>query len=181
MSEFIIKLLGSIHFYFIELPSQLWKKIKTGKTSLKTFKYDNKKVAVVTMPKGSMTANTRTAGSPAVAVVTLFGGIVYAEEGLPHGALLHEIGHLVVEEAMIKNFTNVAALHGKDSSVEELTADDFSAVNGGAESLREFLIDMKYRVIEDIRQANRITPIMAEEFVAKHFDYDLRIERLSKY
>ena len=179
MLNFLVELYGSIHFYFAELPSQLWKKLKTGKSGLKTIEVEGKRIELAMVPRGSLSSLRRFGGSPSIAMPTLFGGLIYAEEGLPNGVILHEIGHIVVPEARVC-VRDIAKMHCKNSSVAELVADDYSKRNGGGAELRRFLIETKYALIMQLCRTYNVNCTIAKACIDNNFDFQMRIDRLAE-
>ena len=178
MLNFLVELYGSIHFYFAELPSQLWKKLKTGKFGLTTIEVEGKRIELAMVPRGSLSSLRRFGGSPSIAMPTLFGGLIYAEEGLPNGVILHEIGHIVVPEARV--CIGGTKMHGKNSAVAELAADDYSKRNGGGAELRRFLIEIKHALIMRLCCTHNVNCTIAEAYIDNNFDFQMRIDRLAE-
>jgi hypothetical protein len=101
MIYFINKLSGTLHFYGIEVWFLLFN-LLTGKKNWVVRKFNGKTIVFITGTQGSLTTNRRTGGSPALAIPTFFGGIVYAEVGTPDGVVLHEVGHIVEPAAQVR-------------------------------------------------------------------------------
>lgn len=180
MFEFFCKLYGEFHLWFLEVPMQLVAWI-FGKATLSFRFIDGHIIAIVKCKKGKLSTNKRCDNSPALTVYTFSGGIIYAEEDVPEGAVLHEIGHIVVPAARVALHPamNLVAMHGNLSSPEELAADDFAVSNGYGPMLREFLVDMREQSILGNMKLRGCGREEAESIVDGTMDLALRIKRLS--
>lgn len=178
MLTFLINFIYTVHLIFIELPSQMFKKL-TGKKSSISFRiFNNKVVVVVRTPIGYVSGDSRYNGSPAIMVPTLFGGLIYAEENLPEGAILHEIGHIVDPAAKVSITDNCVVMHLSESHPAELAADDFSVRNGGRIGLLSYLTKAREDTILEFMESEKVFRDYAEYVVSELTDFNIRIARL---
>lgn len=178
MLTFLINLIYTFHLIFIELPCQLFKKL-TGKQSSISFRIINGKlVVVVRTPNGYVFSNSRFGGSPAIMIYIFFGGLIYAEEHLPEGIILHEIGHIVEPAAKVSVTDDFTVMHRSESHPAELAADDFAVRNGGRIGLLSYLINAREDTILEFMESEKVFRDYAEYVVGKFSDFDLRIARL---